>query len=207
MHVKIRNKKHKLQAISYKLQASSGFTLIEIAVVTAIIALLAGIVLFNQKDGRSNLAMDRSAQIITQAVNQAVNYSLGGKLYDGVISSAGYGIYLTQNTSTVTIFADCNNNAVYNASGNAPACDRTTPGNAYPETVEVKNLEQNITISSFDVCTGAATLLIVFRPPDPRTVFSPSLDVGCTEAGIIIADTQGNTRTIYINQLGIARVE
>lgn len=190
-----------------KANKNRGFTLVELIVVTAVVIIISAIVIFNQKEGKSNLAMDRSVQVITQAINQAINYSLGGKLHDGSVSSAGYGVYFTQSTDRIIIFADCDNDAVYDSNGNADSCSETSPGTPYPEFVEEKKLESGITISGFSACTGGALLVTVFRPPDPQTVFTPSLNVGCDEAAISISDTYGHLKIVYINKLGITRVE
>ena len=60
-----------------------GFTIIELMVVVGIVAVISGIFLLNYRQGERNLAIQRSAQIVTQNITRAINNSLGGKEHNG----------------------------------------------------------------------------------------------------------------------------
>src|SRR3989344_9542280 len=87
-----------------------GFTIIELMVVVGIVAVISGIFLLNYRQGERNLAIQRSAQIVTQNITRAINNSLGGKEHNGAtgtVSAGGYGVRFEQGSGIIKIFADC----------------------------------------------------------------------------------------------------
>lgn len=206
-------KKKNLQPTTHNLQPSSGFTFIELLTVMAVTIILSGIVLVNFRKGERNLALQRSAQIITQTINQAITSSLAGKRHSnlaGTISQGGFGIYIEKGASSAILFADCDSEIDYDSSGSAGSCIDALlgAGSSYPEKVELKNLESNITISSITPCSGGppCVLNITFLPPDPQTQFNPALGAA-SEAIIVLQDNTGNEVTVYVNKLGVTRIE
>lgn len=206
-------KKKNLQPTIHNLQPSSGFTFIELLTVMAVTIILSGIVLVNFRKGERNLALQRSAQIITQTINQAITSSLAGKRHPdaaGTINQGGFGIYIEVGASSVVLFADCDSEGDYDLSGSAGLCidALSGAGSSYPEKVELKNLESNITISSITPCSGGppCALNIVFLPPDPQAFFNNS-SLAAGEASIQIQDTTGNTLIVKVNALGVTYIE
>ena len=188
----------------------SGFTVIELMVVIGIVSVISGIFLLNYRQGERNFAIQRSAQIVTQSITRAINNSLGGKEHNGAsgtVSAGGYGIRFIEGSGTIVIFADCDMDQELDVTGTALACSSApSEGQPYPEVSFQQTLESGITVSALSPCFGSPCgLNIVFLPPDPTTVFIPSF--AGTEAQITLRDSLGNQKVIFVNKLGVTRIE
>lgn len=189
-----------------KVNKKSGFTLIELTVLMAIIVIISGILFLNFREGERNLALQRSAHIATQAVSKAVNNSFAGKEHNGTVSSGGFGIALEQNSQDIIIFADCDMDNEFDISGTALSCEEATAGTPYPEQFSIDTLESDILVSTLNPCSGTpCRLVLTFIPPNPDVVFEPPL--GGPEAQIGLRDSRGNTINIFINKLGVTRIQ
>lgn len=189
-----------------------GFTIVEMVTVTAVIAIISGIFLLNYRQGERNLAIQRSVQIVTQSITKSINNSLGGKEHNGAsgtVSVGGYGIRFEVGSDTITVFADCNADGNLDLVGGASTCASSiSEGMPYPEVSFQKKMESDIVISALSVCSGnPCALNIVFVPPDPQTLFVPALGGGEIEAQITLQDSQGNQKVIFINELGVTRIQ
>lgn len=191
------------------LRAERGFTLVELIVVTAIILIVSGVVIFSARDSERSLRLQRSAQITTQTVNEAINNVLGSKEHDGSVSQGGYGVRLQEGESAAVLFADCDADNAFDSGGSAASCfAASTSTDPYPEEVRQRSLEENVTISAISPCSGSPCALdIVFIPPDPRTIFTPNLPAGTNEASITLINAEGNTTTVFVNKAGVTRIE
>ena len=188
------------------LRISKGFTLIELTVLMGITIMISGIIFLNFRQGEKNLAIQRAAHRVTQAISEAVSNSLAGKLHGDSVSPGGFGLFLEQNSQDIIIFADCNSNQSFDASGGSASCEGATVATPYGEKVSTVTLEKDITVSTLNPCSGTpCQLVITFLPPDPRTLFEPSL--AGNEAQVTLRDSEDRVIHIFVNKLGIARVQ
>lgn len=109
-----------------------GFTLIEVAFVITIFAIMASIVLFKFKDFGHATALENLAQDIALRIVGAQKASVSGVLTPGLSgldesTAPSYGVYLTSGLPTdpaakeFTYFADQDHNGFYGALGSCPS--------------------------------------------------------------------------------------
>ncbi len=152
--------------------ASAGFTLIEIVVTLAIIAIIFSVAAngFNRSNSESNV---RSAtELLASDLRAAALYALNSEQFQ-LQAPNGWGIYFDLGTETYTIFADLDNDRVYdtnekfksttlgrNVSISAvcfSACG-TINGSVYFSTADVVPYYDNIQITN---ATGDLTIDII----------------------------------------------
>lgn len=197
-----------------------GVTLIELVIVMFLLALFGGIVAADLRSGNRNLALARSAQNVTQALERAKALSLGGKTHKGTVSGGGYGVHFDRQHNEIFLFADCDGDLEYDIISTASSCADASPGNPYLEKVMELFLEDGIELQhlSFSGSGGCITsppppqtFNVVFIPPDPQTefLFNPpkTLDPACTEAFIRLENLDEDQLTVYINRLGVTRIQ
>ncbi len=167
---------------------NKGFTLVEVIVAMAIIAIITGIVIFNFGTERQNSALLRSAQKLSLDLRRAQNFALSSKDYKTSGIPCGWGMYFNgAGSASYIVFADmaaaadCSNRDFIRAADGS-------------EDFEVANFEAGITISSLSNNLSN----IVFSPPDPTVNFIPDQ----TSAGIVLINKNGATRAITINKTG-----
>lgn len=177
----------------------SGFTLIELIVSVAVIALVTGIFLanYNSTNRRTDLTM--TAQELVADIRMAQNYSLGLARY-GLSGSTnvplgGWGVHfdLTNfGNNKYILFADDNGNKIFES-------DEANATYGAKETV----LPDNIIIVYLSSGNKAD---ITFLPPDPITNITGSAS-GYEQVDIVLKDTTTNTtKTIRVNYLGLVEV-
>ena len=167
---------------------SRGFTLIEIAVVIAIIVIITGIVIFNIGSVRQNSALLRAAQNLSLNLRQVQNYSLSSKDFKAQGVPCGWGVHFNGLGSTsYIIFADSALSQDCSDKDSVRASDGS-------EDFEVVNFDAGIAIS------GLSNNLsdIVFYPPEPSIVFTSDQAV----ASITLINRDSSTRAITINKTG-----
>ncbi|MEX2145039.1 MAG: type II secretion system protein [Candidatus Spechtbacterales bacterium] len=193
-----------------KIGNQKGFTLVELMVVLAVVSIISAIFLLNYRQGERNLAIQRSAQIVTQSITRAINNSLGGKEHNGsggTVSPGGYGIRFELDSDTITVFADCDADSSLDTGSGASSCaNAPAEGVPYPEISFQQVLESGVEVSALSPCSGSPCALnILFVPPDPTTVFIPAL--AALEVQITLRDSEGNQRDIFVNKLGVTRIQ
>ena len=197
--------KKKFKVLRCKFQ-DKGFTLIELTVLMAIFIIISGMLFLNFREGERNLALQRSAHIVTQTISKAIGNSFAGKQHNGTVSPGGFGVVLEQNSQNIIIFADCDADNTFDASGVAISCGEATIDTPYTEQFSVEVLESDILVSTLNPCSGTpCRLILTFIPPNPDVVFEPGLAV--SEAQIGLRDTKGNTINIFVNKLGVTRIQ
>ncbi|PJA83995.1 MAG: hypothetical protein CO145_02925 [Candidatus Nealsonbacteria bacterium CG_4_9_14_3_um_filter_37_13] len=159
------------------------FTLIELLVVTGIIILLSALVLPNYRTGESQLALQRSANKLAQDIRRAQEMAMSAKEFEGVVPPGGYGINFQTNLTSYILFADLNNNKVFDSG----------------EAIETLSLERGVKISNL---SPASPLTISFTPPDPTVNINPS-----NSLAIITLSNNGQTKIIKVNKAGLIYVE
>jgi len=167
---------------------NTGFTLIEMLVVLAIMVIITGIVIFNVGTQRQNSALLRSAQKLSLDLRRAQSYALSSKIFRTMGVPCGWGVHFNGVSSTsYIIFADL---------ASAQDCSnedfiRDSNGS---EDFEVANLEAGITINSLSNNLSD----VVFSPPEPTVNFTPNQ----TSASVVLINKDGVTRAININKTG-----
>lgn len=173
-------------------KSGAGFTLIELLVVTGIIILLSGIALVSYRPGQSQLALQRSANKLTQDIRRVQEMAMSAKEYQGKVPP-GYGVYLNQGNNYFLIYADTNpaqGNEIYDG------------GDGIVETIY---FEKNVYIKNL----SPASLSINFKPPDPKTKISGT---GISEANsatitISLETDPSKEKRIIVNKAGLIYVE
>lgn len=135
----------------------SGFTLVEVLVVIAITALLAGLILTYSTKSRDQVALYVEQAKLAQTIAQAKSLTIS--TYNQPIVPCGYGVSIDYNDSamgTYRLFAY-----------NAPQCDNISfldPG--FEKVINTEQLPGNLVFADPDAesITG-----ILFLPPNPNT--------------------------------------
>jgi prepilin-type N-terminal cleavage/methylation domain-containing protein len=183
-----------------------GFTLLELTVVIAIIILLSGLVLTNYQVGEREYALLRSAYKLAQDLRTAEKMAMASETlpasFGGGFPKGGYGIFFQNNLNFYILFADCDGDKEYDASGAALSCADATPGTPYPEKIKEIFLEEKIKISSL---YPGSPLNITFFPPDPTI----KIKYGSSyyDSAVITITYDGKTKTVKVNTVGLIEID
>ena len=147
-----------------------GLTLIELVIVTVIIAIISGITMVSWRTTRESLALDREAYVIAQNIRGAMNSALRA---DESISCSsgnlsGYGVHFDSSApDSYILFAECNDTNEYQA--------------GQDEVVRTINFEQGFELKR----VRPDPLSVTFSPPEPSVSIS-----GGNASGIIVLAPQ-----------------
>lgn len=202
-----------------------GITLVEIIVVIFIIALFTIIMISDFPKMLRQLGLSRATYNFSQDLRKTQDLGLSGvKLSDinnQSISVKGYGIYINLSNSIkqYIIYAD-----VANASGSAdqkysgdlsfPLCSKVNQiisGNLVTDcVVSIINLtteDQSLSFDSITNVSGAMQTSINFSPPGPITKIDGLDTLSNNNIGVVIKNSDGAKRTVYINTSGLITVQ
>ncbi len=198
------------------LSLKKGFTLIELMVVLAIVAVVTSIVLNNQSSFNKTLVLANTAYDIALTLRSAQTYGLGSRGV-GAAANVGYGVHFVRGSAdSFTFFADTAGGV--SCAGATPDCK---PGDhVYTEgdtTVQAYKLGNGMTVS--DICAyslgswscaseGLTSLDIVFSRPNPDPFMSkdgsysedPAFRV--TAACLVISSPQGSSQYVSVGSSG-----
>jgi len=160
----------------------NAFTLIEFAVVIAIIAIITVLILANYQGGEKKYSLEGATQELITHLRRAQNMALAGVIDGGIVPAGGYGLHLDTNTpDSYILFADNDEDATYDSG----------------EAIETIKLSSKIRLSAL---SPSSPLDIVFIPPDPQTKIN-----GATNPAAITIQEQdtGNTQSVTVSSQGV----
>jgi prepilin-type N-terminal cleavage/methylation domain-containing protein len=208
-----------------------GFTLVEMLVVLAIIAVITTIVVTGQSNYNKTLLLTDTSYTVALSARQAQSYGLASRKY-GSVQNPGYGLHFNSATKSSYLFFADTAKVLQPAPNSCPPVDASAPvslqkpGNCrYDATDGVVNtyaFSRGFTIQQFCGKQGSGplavrqcstdavpltTLDMVFTRPNTSTTISGLLNGSSlstfTCAEVTLADATGQaTRTIRISQLG-----
>ncbi len=170
----------------------NGFTLIEMLVSIAILALLSTVIIANYRAGQRQVNVQNAANQLASDLRVAQNYTLSGKENaSGNFPTGGWGVHLVNGNASYILFADNNGNYTYDAG----------------EEFKTLNLPNKTQISAIQI-NGSDTspLDIVFEPPDPTTYIDGTKNNNDAEITLIETDSS-KTKKVKVNCFGLIEVE
>ncbi len=174
----------------------NGFTIVELVMVTAIIAFIATIGAASYRQGERRIVLDNQTFQFMQDVRRAQERALSSR-DTGAAAPRGYGIYLPHGVNYYLIYADKDNSKSYDAG----------------EETEQISLDGKITISDMQVrksntpWTNANSVDINYAAPDLTTRITKGGDK-YEEAKVVFSVANGSqTRTAAANIAGLVYVE
>jgi len=178
---------------------NKGFTLVELLVVTAIMAVLLALVVPNFRFGEKQFAFQNSAHQLAQDLRQAQEKAMSSAEFNGAVPQGGYGIYFNKNDSFYTLFADCSGNKQYDSGG-------IECGGVSEKISEESFLNSDVIINDLFSPLPKDELHVVFVPPDPIVYIEP--DNGSV-ARIFIRDSSGglSDKIITVNKAGLISIQ
>ena len=164
--------------LKQKSQHMRGFTIIEMIVVIAIIAVVTTLVLFNNARLNSNILVSNAAYEIGLIVRESQVAGLGVKSStDGEFTSS-HGVHIEMSTpDTVTMFADINDNGVYDAA-DGEMTQQYVMNNSRSGTIIGLCTSDTLSPITSIYCTDIntkASLDVVFKRPNPEAFFKTRL--------------------------------
>ena len=199
----------------------AGFSLIELLVVTGVIAVISGLMLVSNSTFGGQILLQNLAYDIALTLRQAQVYGISVQRF-GTSYGSSYGMHFDKDSIVYPLFADAvNPNGIYNPDAAHP----TDP--LYDETVKTTTIGGGFRITSLcavlvgaspPTCTSINSLDIVFKRPDPDAciaingVSSISSPGGVctstyTSARITVLAPRGNKSSIVVYKNGQISVE
>jgi len=178
---------------------NKGFTIAELLITMAIVAILAGIMLVNVRGGEKDNLLKRGANTMGQYLRKASDLTTSFQENDCSIGTlVGYGIRLNisnPNIQVLNLFADC--------------------GKPVEQIIETLDLGKGISVSSLAVSDNGInwiaknTVVIFFTPPDPIISIQDSVGAESNQAKIIlkVTETPTKTREIIFNKFGLIEIQ
>lgn len=200
---------------------NEGFTLLEITVVVAVIALLSTIFLANYHGGEKQYALLRASHKLSQDLRMAEEMALSSRKtpvekFGGTFPRGGYGVYVKISDLSINdcpsysqgyciiLFADCDGEGDYDYWGTGEHdCASAEPGSGNSvadEIIKELSLEAGVKITGLP--DSSHPLIITFLPPEPSLVIRNGGDP--LESAFIRLSYEGKTggKQVNINRLG-----
>lgn len=141
-----------------KFNSNSGYSLIELLAVIAIMIIMAAVAVTGYAENKKNAALDKAARQFAMDLRSAQNMAMNTTVFSGTVPAGGYGIYLTISSGSYILYADISGDKQYTSGSDDIVADLA--------------FDSQISISA----TGANS--INFLPPNPLIYFDGSLAAG-----------------------------
>lgn len=211
---------------NYKFQiynSEKGITLVELIVVICIITLFTAILISNFPKMLRQFALSRAAYQLAQDLRKTQDLGLSGVQLNDVnnnsIAVKGYGIYIDPlNPTQYLIYADVADvngsfDQEYDASPPPPFCSSvdqinggTLEADCIVEIVDLTKEDPSLSIKGLANIASGESTSINYAPPNPITKISNIVSASFP-IGIILQNTDGNTRTVYAGISGLISVQ
>ena len=181
---------------------NSGFTLIEVVVALTIVAMMAGLMMSNYREGEKINKLVLQSQELSTDIRKVQNNTLGAAKYGTSTPEGGWGIHIDLGESEKEYKLFANKNYDSDDDGD-PDNFEYDSGEALPEKGgQTMELEEGVKIAS---TTVGDYLDITFIPPDPKTVFWDGSST-TSDASITLENKSGTTRKVKVNSFGSIEV-
>lgn len=173
-------------------RASAGFSLVELIISIAIIALITGVILARYGSFNSTVLLTSLAYDVALSIREAQVLGISVRSDAGVFSDA-YGMHFTEGT-TYLLFIDSDDSGDYDDG----------------EEISSYTIGQNNAI--IDLCANSAcerdSLDVLFRRPEPDAIIAADPSVSTIDsARVIVGSADGKTRTVRVWPTGQIAVE
>ncbi len=193
--------------LSRSTKKNTGFSLVEMIVVVAIIIVITSVLLFKQSKFSSDILVTNAAYEIALSIREAQVYGISSKQgTGGTNSNVGYGVYLNSApSSSFIIYSDSDQNYPFNFNAGNPS-EYTT--------VETPTLTQGQTIKRFCLIggscsdTGLAAINIGFIKPNPEALIHDNSATKFAGAIIVVSSSIGDKcRVVRVTSIGQISVD
>ncbi|MFA6376209.1 MAG: prepilin-type N-terminal cleavage/methylation domain-containing protein [Candidatus Paceibacterota bacterium] len=167
--------------------AKTGFTLIELMTVMAIIFIMSILAVSNYHQGGSQVVLDVEANRFAQDLRRVQEWSMAAHQVAGV-AKKGYGIYVSAVSGSYIVYTDNNGNGIYDA-----------PSELYETVV----LDKKVEISS---CTPNPAS-VDFMVTSPVTKINGGDATTVQKVQIWLKNNHNMKRTVTVNKAGLIYVE
>ena len=157
---------------------NKGFTLIELLVVIAIISIMSALILPNLGFSEKQFSVVTSAYKLAQDMRKVQEMGMSSMEFGSSIPLGGYGIRIISGSNSYILFADVNNNHIYDSN----------------EKIDEVSLDGKAIFQT------SAT--VIFSPPDP-TVYGVPISIVIRDT----SDSGLSSKTVNINRIGLISVE
>ncbi|OGF24915.1 hypothetical protein A2331_06125 [Candidatus Falkowbacteria bacterium RIFOXYB2_FULL_34_18] len=176
-----------------------GYTLAEMIVSVAIIAIIASIILANFSEFRKGGDVAMAAQLLSSDIRTAQGHALSIRKHKNDVDTASpvgsWGIYLANSFDEYYIYGDLNQDSNYNGGAEL---DKAIP------------LPKNIIINQIQLSATGIVLNanILFEPPRPDTILNTAGAGAEDSIQVELKDiTSGETKRVVVNKFGLVDVQ
>lgn len=170
---------------------NKSFTLIEALTSIFIIVLISGIIFVNYRQSGQQLALQRSANKLSQDLRRVQQMAMSVKDYTCPAAGKllGFGVYFTDEDDSYLLKARCDSG------------DKEILGEELP-----KLLEKGVKIEALSPDPSPDPLKIFFYPPDPKVIIEDGIPSEATITLSLKTDTS-KTKKVTVNKIGLIEIK